>query len=371
VPDVAFRLALDRLRNYVATAAEPSKDGGRELAYALYVLARNGVAPIGDLRYIADTKLDDLATPIAKAQIAAALGLLGDRARAERVYAAALNAIPKEPKLEYGRVDFGSILRDSAALVTLASEGNAPRPTITGALQRIEVSRGLTPYTSTQENAWLVLAARAIGKDGGGVSLDVNGEARKGPLYRNMPAAALQSTPLKVANTGEGDLQAVVTVSGAPTTAEPAAEKGFKIERNYYTLDGEAVDVTKAKQNQRFVVVLKVTEPQPQFGRIVIADHLPAGLEIDNPHLVSSGDTGTLDWIEDAKEPAYSEFRDDHFGAAFERSASDAPVFTVAYVVRAVSPGKYVLPQAYVEDMYRPDRFGRTATGSIEVTAAR
>ncbi len=38
-------------------------------------------------------------------------------------------------------------------------------------------------------------------------------------------------------------------------------------------------------------------------------------------------------------------------------------MFTVAYVVRAVSPGHYVLPQAIVEDMYRPDRFGRTATG--------
>jgi hypothetical protein len=24
-----------------------------------------------------------------------------------------------------------------------------------------------------------------------------------------------------------------------------------------------------------------------------------------------------------------------------------------------------------VEDMYRPDRFGRTATGTVEVTAAR
>jgi hypothetical protein len=46
-------------------------------------------------------------------------------------------------------------------------------------------------------------------------------------------------------------------------------------------------------------------------------------------------------------------------------------VFTVAYVVRAVSPGQYVLPQAYVEDMYRPDRFGRTATGRVEVTAAK
>src|SRR6185295_12450069 len=93
VPDVAFRQAIDHLRNFVSTAPEPSKDGGRDLAYALYVLARNSAAPVGDLRYIADTKLNDLATPIAKAQIAAALGLLGDRVRAERVYASALEHI--------------------------------------------------------------------------------------------------------------------------------------------------------------------------------------------------------------------------------------------------------------------------------------
>jgi uncharacterized protein YfaS (alpha-2-macroglobulin family) len=30
-----------------------------------------------------------------------------------------------------------------------------------------------------------------------------------------------------------------------------------------------------------------------------------------------------------------------------------------------------VLPQAFVEDMYRPERFGRSGTGTIEVTAAR
>ena len=46
-------------------------------------------------------------------------------------------------------------------------------------------------------------------------------------------------------------------------------------------------------------------------------------------------------------------------------------MFTVAYVVRAVSPGHYVLPQAFVEDMYRPERFGRTGTGTIEVAAAQ
>ncbi|HEY4819500.1 MAG TPA: alpha-2-macroglobulin, partial [Xanthobacteraceae bacterium] len=370
VPDIGFKLALDRLRNFVGNAEDPTKDGGRNLAYALYVLARNGAAPVGDLRYFADTKLDAIATPIAKAQIAAALGMLGDRARAERVYAAALASLAPRPVLDYGRSDYGSVLRDAAALVTLASEGAAPRATITGAVERVEAARGLTPYTSTQENAWMVLAARALAKDAQTVALDVGGEKTQGALNRNLRPSEL-AQPLKVTNTGDGAVQAVVTVSGAPVVPEPAAENGFKIERKYYTLAGKPADPSKAKQNDRFAVVLKITEPQPQFARLIVADYLPAGFEIDNPRLVSSGDTGTLAWIEDAQEPVNAEFRDDRFSAAFDRKSGGPSVFTVAYVVRAVSPGRYVHPQAYVEDMYRPDRFGRTATGTVEVTAAK
>ena len=371
VPDGAFKLALERLQNFAVNALEPSKDGGRELAYAFYVLARNGLAPLGDLRYIADAKLDDIATPIAQAQIAAALGMLGDRVRADRAYATALNSIAPRPQLQlFSRPDYGSILRDAAALVTLASEGGAPKPTVINAVQRVEAARGLSSYTSTQEQAWMVLAARALEKDAPGMSLDIAGETHKGPLYRTFRAADLGSN-LKIANTGDAPVQAVVSVSGAPVTPEPAAERGFKIERLYYTLDGKPANPANVKQNQRFAVVLKMTEPQPQYGRIIVADYLPAGFEIDNPRLVSSGDTGTLSWIEDAVAPAYSEFRDDRFTAAFDRKAGDKAVFTVAYVVRAVSPGRYVLPQAYVEDMYRPDRFGRTGTGGVEVESAR
>jgi alpha-2-macroglobulin len=379
VPDIGFKLAVDRLRNLVANAPEPEKDGGRDLAYALYVLARNGAAPVGDLRYIADAKIGDVATPIAKAQIAAALGLMGDRVRAERAYAAALDALappkaapgaPQPQVVEVSRADYGSTLRDAAAVVMLAAEGNAPQPTVTAAVRRVEAAREKAVYTSTQENAWMVLAARAIGKQAR-LSLDAGGETRKGPLYRMVRASELQAGPFKVTNTGDAPVRAVVSVSGAPVTPEPAAEKGFKIERLYYTLDGKPADPTKARQNQRFAVVLKVTEPVPQYGRVMVADYLPAGFEIDNPRLVSSGDTGTLSWIEDAAEPVHSEFRDDHFGAAFDRDSNSPAVFTVAYVVRAVSPGTYVLPQAYVEDMYRPDRYGRTATGTVTVAAPR
>src|SRR5208282_1771340 len=177
--------------------------------------------------------------------------------------------------------------------------------------------------------------------------------------------------PLRIGNTGEDEVEAVVTVAGAPLTPEPAAEKGFKIERLNYTLGGDAVDPKTVKQNMRLVVVLKITEAQPQFGRVIVADYLPAGFEIDNPHLVSSGDTGTLPWITDAVDPVNAEFRDDRFNAAFERKSGDPAVFTVAYVVRAVSPGKYVRPQASVEDMYRPDRFGRSASGNVDVVAGK
>jgi uncharacterized protein YfaS (alpha-2-macroglobulin family) len=369
VPDVLFKNALDRIRNSVVNADEPEKDGGRDLAYGLYVLARNGAAPIGDLRYLADTKLSHLATPIAKSQLAAALALVGDRTRAERVYTAAVEALAPKPVFEFGRVDYGSQLRDAAALVSLASEGNAPRATLMQAVARVEAARGLTPYTSTQENAWLVLAARALAKEA--LTLDIDGAPVKAAVYRSYKAEALAGKPVKITNTGDAPVQAVVSVSGSPVTPEPAASNGFKIERNYFTLDGKPADVTKARQNDRFAVVLKITEAKPEYGHIMVSDYLPAGLEIDNPRLVSSGDSGTLDWIEDGEEPEHTEFRDDRFTAAIDRASDNQSVFTVAYIVRAVSPGKYVLPQAYVEDMYNPSRYGRTGTGSVEVRPAK
>jgi uncharacterized protein YfaS (alpha-2-macroglobulin family) len=371
VPDGAFKLALDRLRNAVSMSNDPSKNGGADLAYALYVLARNGLAPIGDLRYLADAKLDTLATPIAKAQIAAALALTGDRARAERVYAAALAAFAPQPGRDLdGREDYGSTLRDAAALLTLAAESDAGSATVQAAVQHVEAARASLRPMSTQEDAWLLLAASAMAKEAGKISLAVGGEGTAKPLYRTVSAGEL-SDPLRITNTGADPVKAVVTVTGAPLTPEPAAEHGLKIERQTYTMDGDPVDTAQVKQNTRLVVVLKVTEAEPQFGRVIVADYLPAGFEIDNPHLVSSGDTGTLSWITDGAEPANAEFRDDRFTAAFNRTSSDPAVFTVAYVVRAVAPGKYVRPQASVEDMYRPDRFGRTDSGSVEVVGAK
>jgi len=369
VPDEAFKLALDRLRNYVSTAPEPSTDGGLALAYALYVLARNGTAPVGDVRYLADAKINDLKTATAKAEIGAALAMLGDRIRAEKVFDIAVGSLAKEPAIEIGRTDYGSPLRDAAVVVTLAAEGDAAKPILVNATARIDAARNLVTRTSTQEDAWLVLAARALGKQN--VSLDVNDGTQVGPYYGTYDQVDVEESAITVTNTGDTPVDTVVCVSGAPTTPEPAADHGFNLERSYHSLDGADADPAHAKQNQRFVVVLKVTEPQPQFARVALTDFVPAGFEIDNPELVSSGDTGTLSWIENAGTPVHTDFRDDRFTAAFDRNSGDPAVYSVAYVVRAVSPGDYVLPQAEVEDMYRPDRFGRTGTGTVSVQPAK
>ena len=52
---------------------------------------------------------------------------------------------------------------------------------------------------------------------------------------------------MTVTNTGDTAVQAVVTVTGAPFVPEPAAERGFKIERKYYTLDGKPVDPSQGQ----------------------------------------------------------------------------------------------------------------------------
>ena len=130
------------------------------------------------------------------------------------------------------------------------------------------------------------------------------------------------------------------------------------------------VDLTQGvRQNDRLVVVLKVAEAKASAGRLLLVDRLPAGLEIDNPKLLDSDALAGLAFAKSDVQPVSTEFRDDRFVAAYERSPEQSAFFTVAYTVRAVSPGTYVHPGATIEDMYRPERFGRTAFGSVEVSA--
>ncbi|HRO51108.1 MAG TPA: alpha-2-macroglobulin family protein, partial [Hyphomicrobium sp.] len=425
VRDLPFRQALDRLQNFALNTDKLTSgggDGGEERAYALYVLARNGRAPMGELRYEVDTRLDRFTTPLAKAQLGAALAMVGDKERSERAFAAALDAFDAADKLNVARTDYGSEIRDGAALLTLATESRVVRsetPRLVNVVSRAYTARS---YTSTQEQAWMLLAAHALGEDAKTAQLSIDGTPVNGAIQRAYAAGDLENG-ITISNDGDTAIDAVVTVIGAALSPEPAISKGFGITRSYYTLAGEPVDLESASgstselaQNQRLVAVLKI-ESNEAAGRILLVDRLPAGLEIENPRLVDSGDLKSLSWLKTTLRPEHTEFRDDRFVAAFnfwntarrsqngqtpaaggddlddddngggEDDADDggrgdtthggegnvtldkvAASATVAYVVRAVTPGTFVHPAATVEDMYRPERHARSASGTLTVT---
>ena len=81
VPQASLDQALDQLRNFVANSGDAKDEDALSLAYAIYVLARNGRPVLGDLHYLAGSRLSAFSTPMAQAQIGAGLALLGDRAR--------------------------------------------------------------------------------------------------------------------------------------------------------------------------------------------------------------------------------------------------------------------------------------------------
>ncbi|MGE0238343.1 MAG: alpha-2-macroglobulin [Parvibaculaceae bacterium] len=364
VPEGALNQAVDYLRNQVGNSPYVQQGRGEDVAYALYTLARAGRAPAGDLKYFADTKIGDFGTAMARAQIAAALGMLGDKPRANAAFQSAADILQNEAA---GVVPaawnyYGSPLRNAAAIVALAEDGNAPPPVIQAALEVITDERAKYRYASTQEMTWMVLAARNVVEQARSIVLTVDGSAHQGAFYKVYQGAALDE-PHKVSNLGSSPLQAVVAVSGAPVVPEPASSNGMTLMRVYYTLDGVPVDPAQVAQNTRLVVVLTASrDGTDQTGNFLLVDRLPAGLEIENPQLVATGSTGSLAWLSDLTGAAYTEFRDDRFVAAFTDQSAK-----LAYIVRAVAPGRYALPGATIEDMYRPDRNATLATTTMSV----
>lgn len=218
----------------------------------------------------------------------------------------------------------------------------------------------------------MVLAAQSLSQEAGGLALSVDGKSETGPLSRLYRAPALEARPVRIVNQGRDPVQVTVGVTGNPIAPEPAAAQGYTVERNVYRLDGSPVDLAKPlRQNDRLVVVLKVTEAKASAGRLLLVDRLPAGLEIDNPKLLDADALAGLSFAKTEVQPVHTEFRDDRFVAAYDRTPGQSAFFSAAYTVRVVSPGTYVHPGASIEDMYRPERFGRTAFGSVEVIPAK
>lgn len=368
VPQVAFESGLDRLQSVLSYVGEVDGERGTEIAYATYVLARNGRAAIGDLRYFAEERLDDFVSPLARAQLAGALAFTGDRGLAERLFDDAALITPAA--LRPDRIDYGTDLRDAAAIVTLAAEAGVGGGTLDRLGNRLDAARAAVARTySTQEEAWLLLAANADRPAPSSVRLD--GSAVSAPLTRRFDRSTL-NTGISVGNDGAAPVAVASTVIGTPLEPLPATSEGLTIERTYFTLDGAAVDPAAVTQNERLLVRLTFAKEVDDPMRVMLTDMLPAGFEIENPRLVGAGDMPSLPSAFQGQAPEHTEFRDDRFAAAWTLGQGGAgSQNSVTYMVRAVSPGTFTLPPAEVSDMYQPRFVARTQTGTVAIAPTR
>ncbi|RGP38096.1 alpha-2-macroglobulin family protein [Pseudotabrizicola alkalilacus] len=364
VPDLAFRRALDSLRaqvNYAPDFDANSNGGGEALAYALMVLAREGAAAIGDLRYYADVKGDDFRTALAQAQLGAALASYGDQPRADAMFrraGARVLALTATETEQTFRADYGTNFRDAAAILTLAVESGTEA--INQEALTIRIS-GNAATLSTQEATWALMATNALIDRPGLDGITLNGAALSGPLVKVLTA---DTGPVAVQNSG-ADTQLTLTAYGVPLEPEPAGGNGYAITRSYYTLEGEPATLDSIRTGDRLVTVLEVTPYGKGEARLMVSDPLPAGFEIDNPNLISGGQVANLEWLNLEANVAHSEFRQDRFLTAIDRTNGDA--FRLGYIVRAISPGDFHHPAASVEDMYRPSFRARSDTGRMTI----
>ena len=362
VPDTSYQEGLGALRKVAVSGAKDPRDLAAR-AYAFHVLALAGAAPAGALRFFADAQGADLPTPLARGQVGAALARIGDAARAKAFFDGALAKLARER----WAADYGSTLRDAAALIVLLRESGLPQDGMQTLIDRIPVRDNLVRQTHTQEQAWLVMAAESLASARGPLSLTLNGAPIQGAEdpWALTPTTADLAAGVSVQNASTGSIWQGLSVVGTPITPPPASREGLRITRKFFSRDGKPLNLDQMKQNDVFVVLLeggadtKITHPA------MISYPLPAGWEVETARL-SAERLAAMPWLGELTKAKAVEGRDDRWAAAIDLT-EDEPNFRFAFLLRAVTSGQFELPGAMAEDMYNPRFQARQATGRLTI----
>jgi uncharacterized protein YfaS (alpha-2-macroglobulin family) len=342
-------------------------------AYGWYVLAKAGLADPGRIRYFQDTKGSEILGGLAWAQLAAALNHVAEPGRAKLAFALARENIDQTVPHDY----YGSPLRNRAAVLALATEAGGRE----ALAEMVTAVRGQLVAkinaTTTQEQAWLLLAARALSA-GGELAYAVDGEKRTSPtepVVLNPDQAAL-ARGMRITNEGDRPVWLQVTARGVPLDPLPAATEGLSVRRRFLTLSGQPPDLGRVRQNDRLIVSIDGRNIEGGYHEVALLDLLPAGFEIES--VLNEETVKSFQFLDKVTDTRIAEARDDRFFASFnlgrrpwssmyDQESNFGTAYHVAYIVRAVTPGTFALPAVNVSDMYAPRIYGRSAMGSVTI----
>lgn len=369
VPENALKKAVDRLNKYlrrpkvIKTRYSADKQHTRLAvqAYSGYVLARLNKASLGTLRTLFDNHSRKSRSGLPLVHLGLALQLQGDAKRARKAFDQALS-ITRDRHHYYG--EYGSPIRDAAmSYYLLSTQAHRSGHADTWLIKLDEVM-GDRPWLSTQERNALVLAGMQILK-GSGQTWQANVTADKATtkiradkLMRYVHDAKTLAGGLRIEAVGDRPVFVNFLLNGYGKTAPPPESNILEIDRTYYDLKGEEISLRNLKTGDLVLVRLDV-QTDKRVSEALVVELLPAGWEPENQNLSTSFKLDELKVdgmrIEKWKEHlrlAHEEFRDDRYVAAIDVAPSRPA--TLFYLARVVTPGVFQVPNAYVEDMYRP-----------------
>lgn len=373
VPAPPLESALDWLQREVNRnpAAEQAQ------IYAAYVLALDNRAPAGAIR-VMDSDANAIDHPLARAQLGAALNMIGEPDQARKAFAAAQKIHNRGGYFWWMGQDwnagYGTPLRDAWAVPAIIREsGMLPDqwPTLAANLP----GAGIHPDSlNAQELAFAGLAAADFAGPPTTLSLTLDGK----PVTAEQAIVQPIKAPTSIDNTGAQPVPAVIAATGIPAAAPRAEEHGMSLDVAFYTPDGQPLDVARLDQNTVFVMVIsgRATDSAPHHA--ILTAGLPAGWELAGN--ISSGEVHDMPWLGTLTAPRAQAAADDRYMAAFtlyppcgnistcDDTGHDEE-FRTAVELRAVTQGQFVLPGAALVDFSHPLVRGTTADQTVTVLA--
>lgn len=377
VPNEAISRGMKWLQR--VAARDGYDDAAR--AYAFYILARQAAVNPSDLRYFADTRGLNVYNAIGSGMLGVALLQIGDRSRAHVAFARARDLALDRPINTYTVfLSYDSLLRDVAGLAAIAAEAGE-RSLVPALVARTGEFNVEANYTTTQEKAWMLLAAHAIEDNAPEVNVSVKGvsEVSSGKTVRATPTLAEVRSGITLENKGSEEVYRIVSVDGVSIAPMPAESSGgLEVNKQFYSLDGKTLDGTRLQQNERMIVLISGNHANNLFRQMAVIDLLPAGWQVEAPVARNDDGSSLYSFLPPLTATNVAEGRDDRYVATFDlgdryrdpRRQTYSPQFAIAYIVRATTPGTYALPAVQAEDMYSPTVIARTAMAKTVVTAA-
>ncbi len=333
-------------------------------AFAAYVLARLNRAPLGTLRTLYEQQLTLANSPLPMIHLGLALYLQGDQPRGLKALEQALKQ-PYETTSGY-HGDYGSALRDLTLLLYLLHKHQIQ------AFAKGELWKGLNQllpeyhWFSTQERNALFLLGLAMLSNSATeerlLQLQLGSQSQtvrfQDHWQRRFTLAELQTG---IQWQAPDNLYLELEVTGYPAQLPVEDQSQVKLERSFYTLDGNPIEDRPLEVGELLLAFISLRSENNNIDNGLLVDFLPAGLEIENPNLLHSQNLEEFEVAgvklqeamkQEAKNLKHQEYRDDRFLTALRLPKNHT--VRLFYLVRVVTPGTYLLPPPSFEDMYRP-----------------